>query len=188
MPRNCDCDCGSQSGSISGDKSGRKILQGRIYSPEFVSAYSIAVNNGFLGTEEEWLESLKGKDGKDGKSAYDIAKEAGYEGTETEFATLLAKLQDPSQYQDHTKLSNRDAEDQHPISAITGLEGELREIKTDVAQNASDIAQNARDLTNYDKAVAEIRRTVEKVPSESLSEDDILKAIEDAESEDELDL
>ena len=27
------------------------------------SAYQIAVDNGFVGTEEEWLESLKGKDG-----------------------------------------------------------------------------------------------------------------------------
>ena len=30
------------------------------------SAYEIAVRNGFEGTEEEWLESLKGEDGKDG--------------------------------------------------------------------------------------------------------------------------
>lgn len=31
------------------------------------SAYEIAKDNGFDGTEEEWLESLKGKDGADGK-------------------------------------------------------------------------------------------------------------------------
>ena len=30
------------------------------------SAYQIAIDNGFQGTEEEWLESLKGQDGKDG--------------------------------------------------------------------------------------------------------------------------
>lgn len=30
------------------------------------SAYQIAVDNGFKGTEEEWLASLKGKNGKDG--------------------------------------------------------------------------------------------------------------------------
>lgn len=30
------------------------------------SAYEVAVDNGFTGTEQEWLESLKGKDGKDG--------------------------------------------------------------------------------------------------------------------------
>jgi hypothetical protein len=31
-----------------------------------LSAYEIAVENGFEGTEEEWLESLQGEDGKDG--------------------------------------------------------------------------------------------------------------------------
>ena len=30
------------------------------------SAYEIAVDNGFVGTEAEWLESLKGQDGQDG--------------------------------------------------------------------------------------------------------------------------
>lgn len=30
------------------------------------SAYTVAVNNGFVGTEEQWLESLKGKDGAQG--------------------------------------------------------------------------------------------------------------------------
>lgn len=30
------------------------------------SAYEIAVDNGFIGTETEWLESLKGSDGNDG--------------------------------------------------------------------------------------------------------------------------
>ena len=31
------------------------------------SAYDIAVKNGFIGTEKEWLQSLHGADGKDGK-------------------------------------------------------------------------------------------------------------------------
>ena len=31
------------------------------------SAYEIAVDNGFVGTETEWLESLKGADGENGK-------------------------------------------------------------------------------------------------------------------------
>lgn len=30
------------------------------------SAYQIAVNNGFVGTEQQWLDSLKGADGADG--------------------------------------------------------------------------------------------------------------------------
>ena len=32
------------------------------------SAYEIAVENGFVGTEVQWLESLKGADGKDGEN------------------------------------------------------------------------------------------------------------------------
>lgn len=35
------------------------------------SAYEIAVENGFEGTEEEWLASLKGQDGEDGKNGAD---------------------------------------------------------------------------------------------------------------------
>lgn len=35
------------------------------------SAYEIAVDNGFVGTEAEWLESLHGKDGKDGQDGTD---------------------------------------------------------------------------------------------------------------------
>ncbi|MGN0788797.1 MAG: S1C family serine protease [Christensenellales bacterium] len=36
-----------------------------------LSAYEIAVNNGFEGTEAEWLESLKGVDGVDGADGVD---------------------------------------------------------------------------------------------------------------------
>ena len=95
------------------------------------SAYEIALENGFVGTESEWLESLKGADGKDGingkdgvdgapgqdgidgqpgkdgidgqngadgqdgvngsdgKSAYIIAVEHGFTGTETEWLASL---------------------------------------------------------------------------------------------------
>ncbi len=35
------------------------------------SAYEIALKNGFTGTEAEWLESLKGKDGLPGKDGQD---------------------------------------------------------------------------------------------------------------------
>ena len=41
-----------------------------------LSAYEIAVKNGFTGTEIEWLNSLKPK------SNYEIAVENGFEGTE----------------------------------------------------------------------------------------------------------
>lgn len=57
------------------------------------SAYEIAIDNGFVGTEQDWLDSLKGADGVigvDGKSAYEIAVENGFVGTEAQW---LASLQ-----------------------------------------------------------------------------------------------
>ena len=48
------------------------------------SAYEIAVANGFVGTEEEWINSLT-----QGKSAYEIAVEHGFEGTEIEWLASL---------------------------------------------------------------------------------------------------
>ena len=47
--------------------------------PRGKSAYEVAVENGFSGTETEWLASLTGADGK---SAYQIAVENGFTGTE----------------------------------------------------------------------------------------------------------
>lgn len=48
--------------------------------------YEIAVDNGFEGTEKEWLESLKGEDGL---SAYEVAVKHGFEGTEEEWLESL---------------------------------------------------------------------------------------------------
>ena len=79
------------------------------------SAYEIAVSQGFEGTQQEWLTSLKGEKGapgptgpqgekgaqgpvgpqgekgEPGKTAYTYAQEGGYTGTEAEFAAKLAE-------------------------------------------------------------------------------------------------
>ena len=54
------------------------------------TAYEIAVENGFVGTEQEWLDSLKGANGKDGQdldidAVYQAAVENGYSGSFLEF-------------------------------------------------------------------------------------------------------
>jgi len=51
-----------------------------------LSAYQIAVKNGFEGTEKEWLDSIEAIEGK---SAYQIAVENGYKGTEKEWVESL---------------------------------------------------------------------------------------------------
>lgn len=57
------------------------------------SAYELAVDQGFKGTEAQWLESLShgpaGKTGTDGKSAYQVAQEHGFKGTEQEWLDSL---------------------------------------------------------------------------------------------------
>ena len=74
------------------------------------SAYEIAVSNGFVGTEAEWLDSLvgiqglqglagidgtdgiqgvAGNDGADGLSAYEVAVADGFVGTDTEWLASL---------------------------------------------------------------------------------------------------
>ncbi len=49
----------------------------------YLTAYGIAVKHGFKGSEEEWLESLEGKD------AYETAKKHGFDGTYDEWVESL---------------------------------------------------------------------------------------------------
>ena len=51
--------------------------------PQPQSAYDIAVENGFQGSEEDWLASIRGDEGK---SAYELYRDLfGYEGTEEQW-------------------------------------------------------------------------------------------------------
>ena len=56
-----------------------------------LSAYEIAVKNGFSGTEKQWLESLKGADGADGLDGRD--GEAGKDGENANNITIEAIYQ-----------------------------------------------------------------------------------------------
>lgn len=47
------------------------------------NAYELALENGFVGTEDEWLASLEGK------SAYEIAVQLGFQGSESEWIESL---------------------------------------------------------------------------------------------------
>lgn len=62
------------------------------------SAYEIAVKNGFVGTEKEWLASLHGANGQDGTGVtamdlYETAVENGYEGSYIEFCRDVLKVE-----------------------------------------------------------------------------------------------
>lgn len=67
------------------------------------SAYKLAVDAGFKGTEEEWLESLKGDKGDKGDtgdSAYEEAIKNGFEGSEAEWLESLNGLDGTVAYSD----------------------------------------------------------------------------------------
>lgn len=68
-----------------------RLLVNKIRTNQGLSAYEVAVKNGYQGTEQEWLVSLKGQ------SAYQLAVLLGYQGTESEW---LASLVGPSAYED----------------------------------------------------------------------------------------
>lgn len=63
-------------GTVSGEGSLKGVV-GAAFGKDGYSAYEIALNHGFEGTEEEWLASLKGEtgaagaDGKDGNAGKD---------------------------------------------------------------------------------------------------------------------
>ena len=65
------------------------ILAGLVLATDILtkSAYDIALENGFEGTEQEWLDSLKAAPAL---TAYDIAVQNGFEGTEQEWLDSLA--------------------------------------------------------------------------------------------------
>lgn len=65
---------------------GTKIIAGSVIGPSGPSAYDTAVSNGFVGTEQDWLDSLQGVDGD---SAYQVALANGYVGTEAAWLLSL---------------------------------------------------------------------------------------------------
>lgn len=62
------------------------------------SAYELACEQGFKGTEKEWIESLQGQNGAKGDSAYKAAITGGFYGSEAEFNAALANISNGVQH------------------------------------------------------------------------------------------
>ncbi|WP_065169865.1 hypothetical protein [Paracoccus sp. MKU1] len=93
------------------------VVQGPKGDPgdDGLSTYEVALDNGFVGTESEWLASLAGPpgtdgndgldgapgtDGLDGASAYEIAVANGFVGTEAEWLdSLKGEGADPAEFE-----------------------------------------------------------------------------------------
>ncbi len=84
-----------------------------------LSAYEIAIQQGFNGSETEWLESLKGgqgdpgskgDQGDPGKSAYELAVQQGFEGNVDEWLeSLKGEKGDAGDFGNHEILATEDA-------------------------------------------------------------------------------
>ncbi len=106
-----------------------------------LDAYELAVAQGFNGTIDEWLPTLKGETGQpgqrgdagaDGKSAYDLAVETGFTGTMVDFFLSLQGK------------DGRDAVDgKDGISGANGVDG----------LNGKDGKDGANGVSAYDIAV-----------------------------------
>jgi S1-C subfamily serine protease len=88
-----------------------------IENNEGLSAYDIAVRNGFEGTESEWLLSLRGK------SAYEIALENGFSGSETEWLQSLKGEKGDSGDKGEQGENGNDGKSAYEIALENGFSG-----------------------------------------------------------------
>ena len=87
------------------------------------SAYEVAVDNGFQGSEQEWLNSLRGADGQ---SAYQLWLAKGNVGSEEEFLHSLKGTDGLSAYEAWLKAGNVGSEEDflHSLKGEQGLPGD----------------------------------------------------------------
>lgn len=113
--------------------------QGKLYitGTRGYSAYEVAVLNGYEGTEEEWLASLKGDNGDpgpQGKSAYEVAVDNGFIGTEQEWTNSFLT---PDGYIQRNEVVDNLTSDtvEFPLSARQGKMLELEKVDYDKFPN-----------------------------------------------------
>lgn len=119
-----------------------------------LSAYEIAKQNGFTGTEEEWLESIRGEKGDSITGA--TVDSDGYLiltlGTGTTIKTALKPLVDAKQYADNAAASATQARESEANAATS-----LSQVKASASQasaSASDAASSAAKAKQSETSAA----------------------------------
>ena len=125
-----------------------------------LSAYELALQNGYDGTLQDWLASLvgaagndgqNGADGKDGLSAYELAQKNGYEGSLTDWIASLAGRQGEKGEKGDTGTQGEKGEtgakgaDGRGIAKTEIVDGELVITYTDGTKENVDFAGNTND-------------------------------------------
>lgn len=127
-------------------------------SLEGKTAYQIAVELGFAGDEAAFIASLKGDEGEVGKSIYDIAIDTGFVGTEADFLkTLVGK----SAYQTWLdQPGNAGKTEAQFIASIKGTKGDtgIQGIQGEDGKSAFEVWQAlpgniGKDETDYMNAI-----------------------------------
>ena len=133
----------------------------------YLSAYAIAVKHGYTGTEEEWLEYLKGEkgdkgdqgetgdDGADGLSAYQIAVENGYEGTEAQWNAAVNAARTAAEAAAAAAVESSESAMESAGSAAysaTAAATSAAAAAVDVAFSAYTLANQKADMTDTDAA------------------------------------
>lgn len=89
----------SNASTLSGSIPSGSSMLGNVFNPEKIygkSAYEIAVQNGFVGTEAEWLESLQGEDGYTPQKGVDYYTEADKDELVTRVLNSLPRAEEVS--------------------------------------------------------------------------------------------
>ena len=129
-----------------------------MFSSSGKSAYDIAVEYGFEGTEQEWLESLKGdkgdpgingEAGSDGLSAYEIEVKNGYQGSEQEWIDEIKGIKGD------TGAKGDDGLSAYEVAVENGFEGTVNQWLESLEGAKGDSgAKGNEGLSAYQVAVA----------------------------------
>lgn len=92
------------------------------------SAYQVAVDEGFVGTVDEWLESLKGPQGD---SAYQVAVEQGFVGTKDQWLESLRGPEGPQGVSGGMLFPVMNFNPEDGVLTISGLEQEIDRVRYD---------------------------------------------------------
>lgn len=124
------------------------------------NAYQIALEHGFVGTVEDWLESMRGLPGKD---AYELAVDCGFEGTIEDFIESLVGERGLSAYDIAVQYGYKGTEAEW-VASLQGVDGKSAyeiAIEHGFEGTIEDwMAQNG-DITSLKKDIEEIRTHIQ---------------------------
>lgn len=132
--------------TLNGTLGGQETFKGSLANEVLrgYSAYQVAVLNGFQGSEQEWLASIKGDKGDEGKTAYEYALEGGYVGTEEEFVIDFVNSMNAnlsySKISEVTLLADKWVGETSPYSQVVDIVGSTINSQVDLTPSVAQLA------------------------------------------------